>query len=455
MWLETNEQRADFETDLAQRTGLDIEVLRAIRHQLSGFATGQLIKVWFGKVELPDSIAGPFANLRTQLPTRASLFSWVYGPENSVARDLLYVKIPSSEKRRLVNLILASSRKRFPWLNSRLIHAMAFRPRAFNDLKPRNDNVEPWGPLYRRAAIPKGRGKRYLWIPNPPLKRIQKTLLRLIGPPLEQQLLTSVYGASTGRDAPTFCHAAAHLGKRVIASFDIRDFFPSTRIDNILAGVRFLMTSGRNGVGKMVDPTLLPSEFANSKQAVELRWTRDAEILVARLATFRGRLPQGSPLSPLLANVAFAPYDTAIHQALTHEFGRGEYCYTRYFDDLTISISAAAARRRSPSELKLQCKKLLLGVLHRTPYSLQPRKSRCSESKAGHNVTGMTVYRDHVDLPRKLKRHLRSVVHHLRSGDFVSVARKWYSARGEIGRLEEAASLCRAPCHSYASALLP
>ena len=140
MWLETEEQRAELEKNLSEQAGVDLDTLRDVRRQLADFPAGRLVRFWFGKVEVPDELAALFAVLRKHLPTRAALFSWVYGPGHSVARDLLYVKIPSEEKRRLVNLVLAGSRKRFPWLNSRLIHAMAFRPRAFSIRRTRPSN---------------------------------------------------------------------------------------------------------------------------------------------------------------------------------------------------------------------------------------------------------------------------------------------------------------------------
>ena len=402
MWFETLEDRADFESDVAAELDVDVSVLRGFRRELESMSLGHLVRLWFGNTEQPlDTDARIVASLRRQLTTRTGLFSWIYGPGASVARDLLYVKRPSSEKRRLTHLMLRLVRSRYPWMTSRLINAMAFRPEAFTELaKGRDETDSPWGPLYSRVAIPKGRGRRHLHIPNPPLKRIQKILLRIIGPPLQERLLTCVYGTSS-TSGPVFQNSAAHLGREFVATFDLCNFFGSTKVHSILSGLRFLTRSS----GVMVNPTQLPNLLKNNVQAQELRWTPDAAVLVARLATHRGRLPQGSPLSPLLASVAFAPFDAEIIKNLNHLFGDRHVHYTRYFDDITISVAGAAARHRklrTPAAVKRECEEVLVGVLSDSSYRLQPRKSRCGTTMVGQRVTGLIVGSDTVRLPRKL-----------------------------------------------------
>ena len=67
---------------------------------------------------------------------------------------------------------------------------------------------------------------------------------------------------------------------------------------------------------------------------------RDAEYYAKfksclELGFLNGKLPMGTPLSPLLTNLCFTPLDYEIEKAL-HQY-REDMCYTRYADDIIIS----------------------------------------------------------------------------------------------------------------------
>ncbi|MSR42324.1 MAG: hypothetical protein EXS10_10575 [Phycisphaerales bacterium] len=445
MWLQSSEAREIFDTDLTKTIGIDAAEIEKFRRELAAVPSATLVKFWFGaqRTSEPTTLE---KHLREKLRTRAALFSWVHGPGTSIARDLLYVKLPSSEKRRLVNLLLASLRSRMPWIESRLIHAMAFRPAELNRVAEKTvgktKGFQQWGPLYRGVKIGKRRGYRQLWIPNTPLKATQGALLRLIAPGLARVLQPFVFGASSGRRGPTFENAAAHLGKAYVATFDLRDFFPSTRVGDVIRGIQWAADHGH----LLVDETRVPSYLEENPQVRSLRWTDDAMVLVARLATYRARLPQGSPLSPLLANVAFARFDERILDALGREFGKREFAYTRYFDDLTISLSGAAARDlglKQTSTVRDRIEQKLQEVLEGSSFALNASKSRCTAltverrpaagktiaNSLGHHVTGVILRRESVELTRDLKRELRTTIHRLKHRDFVEDARVWHQSK--------------------------
>jgi len=370
------------------------------------------------------------------LGTRAKLLSWVFGPGDAISRDLLYVKMPSVEKRRLVRTLANAVRRRYRWISPKIIHAVAFRPNSFSNLDNRTksdfgENLKNWGPLYHRATIPKSKGKRYLWIPNPPLKRIQKSLLRLIGPGIEQALPDRVYGVRIGQKAPMFHNARTHAQSDLVASFDIKDFFPSTHIKDILNGFHYCESKEI----AMIEPGLLRGKLENLNLP-RTAWSHDAKVLIARLATYRGRLPQGSPLSPLLANIAFAPYDKKIIQSLENLFGESGFQYTRYFDDLTISISNKIAKENeinAPNKWQQLCSDFIERALVHSNYQLQNRKSRSALVKSGeHKVTGLLIRPNEVRLPRKMQRHLRLTNNHLITKTFIEAAENWHDRDGGL-----------------------
>ena len=155
--------------------------------------------------------------------------------------------------------------------------------------------------LYSEFDIPKksGAGTRHVENPCKPLKRVQARLAKLlsrIDPP------DFLFCPVKRRCYVT--NAAAHRGNRVVQCLDIRKFFPST-------------------------PQRRVFWFFHSVMQCE----RDIAGLLASLACYRGHLPTGSPLSPIMAYFAF--YDLwARISAFSKERG---YTFTVYIDDVTIS----------------------------------------------------------------------------------------------------------------------
>jgi len=429
--------RESLRSKLVAGSGLTVEAIGEERARLATFTPSALLRHWFGPVapDLPRTEAG--LKLRGLIRRRSILFEWVYGGGSPVSRDLLYVRLPSGEKRRLVNLLLAVARPRLPWMDSRTLHAMAFRPSAFGvkSVPTASQQNDAWGPLYRRVGIPKGNGKRVLTIPNPALKQVHRSLLSLIGPTLERSLDKNIFGATKGVRGPTFRNAAAHRDGEFVASFDLKDFFPSVRVGDIVRGLQRVK---KHGI-PMVDPATLPELLAESPQRRELKWTDDAMLLVARLCTHRSRLPQGAPLSPLLASVVFSRYDRRIFGRLRKRFGSGAFQYTRYFDDITVSLSRDAARKWKITEAAQALQQIgecLTGALDGSSFSLNPSKSRCAQlrvPRAGAEstaaalaeVTGLVVRPGTVALPRATKRLIRETAHRLGHSTLVEAARAW------------------------------
>ena len=59
------------------------------------------------------------------------------------------------------------------------------------------------------------------------------------------------------------------------------------------------------------------------------------QIIIAS-ALYKGRLPQGTPLSPYLTNIIMIPIDYALHN-LCKQWNKQHFVYTRYADDIDIS----------------------------------------------------------------------------------------------------------------------
>lgn len=375
-------------------------------------------------------LANWIAKARSLIPRRALLFAWVYGPSPAV-RELVHVRLPSRERRLLIDMVITGVRRRYSWLKNRHVCALAFRTGAFSSLRSAPEGRNPWGPLYRRVVIQQGRKTRHLWIPNRVLMSVQKSLLQLLHPTADQAIGSYVFGARRGVTGPTFTNASMHMHRSMIASFDIKDFFPSTSAADVIRGLQHIGT--REPLA--VDPSrswLYPDFLADGSRLKAIPWTDELRVFVARIGTHRGRLPQGSPLSPLLANIAFSPYDDRLVKLLEQEFGRGRVKYTRYFDDMTISAMPpqGAGSRMSPAAFSKRCELVIAKVLAGSSYCLNGSKTRSSTAVDGHVVTGVMVRRNTLHLPRAQRREIRTVLHALRHRDFVQTASRWRQLAG-------------------------
>lgn len=344
-----------------------------------------------------DSLVEEFREVRD--PGRDALI-WVYGDSPFIA-ERTFLRLPSREKRILVTRVVSQVCTRFPWMNSKLLHAMAFRPAAF---RSHAEGEKNWGPLYRRMEFGKGSGgKRVIHAPNLPLKITQRALLEVIGDEAAGSLPDWIFG--TGGDdgrGSIFDNAACHIGQQYVATFDLKNFFPSIRTSEVVTGLRALDSPMFNRSG---EPII---------------WSEDAILLVAKLCTYRGRLPQGAPTSPLLANIAFAPYDKKIKAELDSSI-----VYSRYFDDISVSIhrSSAISLGLTDEHAFLEMvNRAILTAIDGSPFQLNDRKTHKSSLDQSHRIMGLNVGAESLQLSRSKKRLIRSFVHQVRGRGMTGAA---------------------------------
>ena len=327
----------------------------------------------------------------------------------------------TSTKRYIVGELLRRLLPRFPWLRTRHLHLLAFRQDWFEAQACRADAAgqRGWGPLYRHVAIRKpGGALRHIHVPNAVLRAVQDGLLEILRPSLLQAIPTCVHGLGGRQDATQFDNAWRHLGQRHVVSIDLRDFFPTVRAASLVESLLHLeppaIASHPARRGLSSDPWGLDS------YELPLPWTTDAAVLVSRLVTRKGRIPQGATTSPLFASVAFLPLDARIKAAM----GRG-VVYSRYFDDLTFSVSATVARQRrftSLSHFRDTVLSIIERVLAPTAFALNARKTTASSDRSGHLVTGLTLSSAGVSLPRQERRRYRALARSLRTRGWVATA---------------------------------
>jgi len=178
----------------------------------------------------------------------------------------------------------------------------------------RTDRYSPRA--YRRREVPKEDGKvRVISIPAIRDRVVQGALRLLLEPIFEADFSLHSYGARPGRSA----HQAVdevrkglHHQKHLAVDVDLKAFFDSILHCRMLEKVARRVQDGRI--------LALVKQFLKS--------------------TGRRGIPQGSPLSPLLANVALNDLDHALGR------GKGFLTYVRYLDDMMVLTFNSRRGRR-------------------------------------------------------------------------------------------------------------
>jgi RNA-directed DNA polymerase len=179
------------------------------------------------------------------------------------------------------------------------------------DLRAWLTDSAPWsrGYDYTRFTIPKRHGGvRQIEAPGDKLKDLQRRVLRRLLNPLR------AHPAATGfvRGRSIVHNARPHVGRGVVINLDLADFFPTITAERVA-------------------------------QCFRARgWNAEAATILSRICTNEGRLPQGAPTSPALSNLVCRKLDVRLAALAAYHKGS----YTRYADDITISLPALGRNKR-------------------------------------------------------------------------------------------------------------
>ena len=175
----------------------------------------------------------------------------------------------------------------------------------------------------RAVSIPKAQGgERRLGIPNVQDRVIQQALLQVLGPLRDPEFSPHSYGYRPGRSAQDAIHAArayVEEGKSWVIDLDISAFFDEVNHD------RLMVRLGR----RVRDPQVLRLIGAYLRAPVRSAG-RDEKRSQGT--------PQGSPLSPLLANLYL--------DALDQELAQRGVSFCRYADDVAIFVRSQRSGER-------------------------------------------------------------------------------------------------------------
>lgn len=241
--------------------------------------------------------------------------------------------------------------------------------------------VAPSTEKYKFFEVPKSSGSvRKIMAPRPPLRAIQRRLLRLLEPCYLPRY--SVHGFVADRSILT--NASIHAKRKWILNVDLENFFPNINFGRVRGALMTKMFGAPPNVA----------------------------TVIANLACNDNQLPQGAPTSPILANIVCWRLDRDITQ-----LARTNACfYTRYADDLTISTNRSmfppvlATANLPPFGTAAIVGELLRTTIQNNGFKISESKVRLAGRSNSQQVTGL-VCNQFINVPRTAVRQVRAMIH--------------------------------------------
>lgn len=218
---------------------------------------------------------------------------------------------------------------------------------------------------YHEMEIPKkSGGMRKLSVPTVDLKYIQRWIL--------DNILSNIHiseyanGFVEGKSIVT--NAVGHIGAECVINLDIKDFFPSISYEQVFYIFRYY------------------------------GYTKQLSYILAKLCTYKGSLPQGSPASPYITNILCLKMDKRLG-GLAKKYAA---VYTRYADDITFS-GAKGIKSLLPAAQK---------IIIEEGFVVNSQKTHTACRHQRQEVTGLIINDGTLKIPKEYKRKLRQEIYY-------------------------------------------
>ncbi len=216
-------------------------------------------------------------------------------------------------------------------------------------------------PKYNQDGSPKISfdGSPKVRIINPSTARLKVIQSRILKRILNRLPIPDyAYGGVSGRD--NVANAKRHQGKKFKFQTDIQNFFPSISYKRVYEMFR---TQG---------------------------FSPDIARILTQLTTYKGRLPQGTPTSPLLSNLVFIEIGNKLQDLAADN----DITFSTFIDDLSFSSSV---------DFKYMVPKIL-DVVVDDGFRINPKKTFYKSKPI--DITGVSVRNNMVDVTDEFKMKL-------------------------------------------------
>lgn len=225
--------------------------------------------------------------------------------------------------------------------------------------------------LYDTFSITKkSGGERIIHAPKPKLKILQKKLSNILWDAYLESL--EIKSKEKGFKIPNLSHAfeknksiitnsQMHRNKKYVLNIDLKNFFDSFNFGRVRG---FFMKDRDFGV------------------------VPEIATVIAQIACYQGRLPQGAPSSPIITNLITRILDYRIVKIAK----KYRFTYTRYADDMTFSTNRElnSNKLRATKELEKFLEELE-ELISLSGFEINSQKTRLSNNTQRQEVTGLVV----------------------------------------------------------------
>lgn len=225
--------------------------------------------------------------------------------------------------------------------------------------------------LYETFAIPKKNGgERTIHAPKKELKFLQKKLAGVLWDCYLDNLKSKskaknfkipMLSHAFEKNKSIITNAQVHRNKKYLLNMDLKDYFDSFNFGRVRGF------------------------FIKDK---DFQVTPEIATIIAQIACYQGKLPQGAPSSPIITNLITRILDYRIVQIAK----KYRFTYTRYADDLTFStnrdlFSNKSLARREFEKFLEELKETIIS----SGFKVNDKKTRLSNSQQRQEATGLIV----------------------------------------------------------------
>jgi hypothetical protein len=276
---------------------------------------------------------------------------------------------------------------------------LGFKPRALSHIL----YVQPVSSKYHSFTIPKrSGGTRDISAPKKGLKLLQRRLADLLQACIvelnqireenDEPILRYQLSHGFTKDRSILTNARPHRNRRYVFNIDLEDFFGSIHF------------------GRVQGFFLKDKSFLLKPKTA---------LVLAQIACFEQKLPQGSPCSPIISNLIAHILD--IH--LVRLASRWGSIYTRYADDISFSTNktefpARIATRSCSVSHEWTAGSDLVRIIRHSGFKINQNKTRMQYHNSRQEVTGLVV-NSRINVPSDYRRRIRAMAHSLfRTGKY-------------------------------------